>query len=285
MTQTVNIHKLDASKLPDLEAIDPPPRQLFYSGIPMAEWLSLPKLGIVGSRKISAYGAYTTKQFAARLAEAGLVIVSGLAYGVDSAAHQAALEAGGLTLAVLPTPIERIYPTAHLGLAQRIRDRGGLLSEYGSGEPVQKFNFTNRNRLIAGLSDALLITEAAVNSGSLHTARFALMQGKTVMAVPGNINAPGSEGCNNLIKSGALPVTTIEDVLAALQFKGLQPRQRKFKGSAIEQEVFDQIRHGRADQDEIAASLAIEAATLAGVLTGLEINGYIRPLGNGRWSV
>jgi DNA processing protein len=286
MLKPVNIHKLNNSEIPDcLHNLERPPKQLFYSGIAMDNWLGLPKVGIVGSRKMSAYGAYAAELFASALARAGVVIISGLAYGVDAAAHKAALAAGGRTVAVLPTAIGSIYPTSHLNLSRQILQSGGLISEYAPDDPIYKTNFTDRNRLIAGLSDALLIPEAAVNSGSLHTARFALEQGKTVMAVPGNINSPYSEGCNNLIKSGALPVTTAEDVFAAIGLNIPSRSARKFIGGKQEQKVYELIAAGITDQEEIALAAKLDAPTMAGVLTGLEINGYVRPLGAGQWSL
>jgi|SRR5665213_15155 len=286
MNKTVNIHKLYGSQIPAcLTTIDVPPQQLFYRGIPINNWLQRPKVGIVGSRKMSSYGTNVTQLFASRLAGVGIVIISGLAYGVDAAAHKAALGAGGYTVAVLPTSLESVYPAAHLNLAREIVGSGGLMSEYTPNAPIYKTNFTNRNRLIAGLSDVLLITEAAVNSGSLHTARFALEQGKTVMAVPGNINSPGSEGCNNLIKSGAVPATTPEDVLAAMGISTTANSARKFVGSKREQRVYELIAAGVADQEDIALQIKLEPAEIASILTGLEINGYIRPLGAGQWTI
>lgn len=286
MLKTVNIHKLNHSQIPAcLKGIEDPPKQIFYCGRPIEEWLPLSKVGIVGSRKMSTYGAYATELLASALAQAGVVVISGLAYGVDGAAQRAALSAGGKVVAVLPTPIDRIYPTSHLNLAHQIAASGGLVSEYAPGAAVYKINFIARNRLIAGLSDALLIPEAAVNSGSLHTARFALEQGKTVMAVPGNINSPYSEGCNNLIKSGALPVTSAEDVLAALGLHKSSASARKFVGAKKEQKVYELVAGGLADQEEIAVALGLPAATMASILTGLEINGYIRPLGAGQWTI
>src|SRR5207244_4380589 len=134
--------------------------------------------------------------------------------GVDAVAHQAALDAGGLTIAVLPSPLEEIYPVSHRRLAMQILEKGGaLISEFPEGTPAFRGNFIARNRLVSGLSDALLITEAAEKSGSLHTARFALEQGREVLAVPGNITSITSAGTNNLLKAGAAPVTSYEDVM------------------------------------------------------------------------
>ena len=286
MLKTVNIHKLNGTDIPEcLRRIDSPPKQLFYKGIELDDWMNLPKLGIVGSRKMSGYGAYVTELLASAAAQAGVVVISGLAYGVDGAAQKAALLAGGVVVAVLPTPIESIYPDTHLNLANQIAGNGGLVSEYPADAAIYKTNFVARNRLIAGLSDALLIPEAALKSGSLHTARFALNQGKTVMAVPGNINSPGSEGCNNLIKSGAIPVTKPEDVLAAMNISSQKRQRPLLVGSREEQQLYELIRAGVQDQDELAARAGLDAAQFAGALTGLEINGFIRPLGAGQWTI
>ncbi|HEY5442387.1 MAG TPA: DNA-protecting protein DprA, partial [Candidatus Saccharimonadales bacterium] len=214
------------------------------------------------------------------------VIVSGLALGIDGLAHQAALDAGGLTIAVLPSPLETIVPATHRRLAQTILDQGGaLVSEYAAGETPFKQNFIARNRLMAGLGQVLLITEAAEKSGSLHTARFALEQGKTVMAVPGNIGSRGSVGTNHLIKSGATPVTSYIDVLHAL---GLEPRQatdRAVKGrNAHEQSLLDLLAQGVSDGEELLRRSGLTASAFNQALTMLEISSKVRTLGANHWS-
>jgi len=226
-----------------------------------------------------------TQKLGMELVRIGVVIISGLALGIDSIAHRGALEAGGTTVAVLPTPLDTIYPPSHNQLARQIVQRGGtLISEYSSGSISFKANFIARNRIVSGLADILLITEAAAKSGSLHTARFALEQGKTVMAVPGNITSLGSEGCNNLIKSGAQPVTDVEDVIFALGLKlaKTKPNQH-FHGSPQEKTLLNLIADGQRNQDELAASAGLEPAELNHALTMLEISGYIRPGGGGHW--
>jgi DNA processing protein len=204
----VNTLTLNAPDFPDiLKHISPVPKNLFWSGQSIGSWIERPKVAIVGSRRISPYGRAVTEKLAGELARAGVVIISGLAYGVDITAHNAALAARGITVAVLPSSLEEIYPPAHRNIARQISEKGTLISEYPVGAISFRSNFIARNRLVSGLADVLIITEAALKSGSLHTARFALEQGKTVMAVPGNITSPTSEGCNNLIKSGAAPIT------------------------------------------------------------------------------
>lgn len=283
----VNSLKRDDPDFPDiLRQIPSPPKELFWIGTHPGEFLGSPRVAIVGSRKVTAYGRVVTQQLTGELARAGVVIVSGLALGVDSIAHQAALDSGGLTVAVLGTSLDQIYPTSHLNLARQIASSGGcLISEYPPGTAAFPSNFIARNRLISGLADVLLITEAAKNSGTMHTAGFALEQGRTVMAVPGNISSPGSEGCNNLIKAGATPVTSADDVFFALGLDPSAPKQTKiFRGSNNEQMIFDLIRGGIADQEELVVAARLDGPALSAALTMLEINGYIRAEG-GNWTI
>jgi DNA processing protein len=284
----VNSLKLNDPCYPSvLKNIANSPKQLFWTGTNPDSWLDLPRVAIVGSRKISPYGTQVTHKFASELAQAGVVIISGLAFGVDAAAHHAALEAGGTAVVILPTPLDKISPVSNQQLARRISDQHGtLISEYPNGDEVHVSNFIARNRIVSGLADIVLITEAAVNSGSLHTARFALEQGKTVMAVPGNITSPVSEGCNNLIKSGAVPVTTAEDVFFALKINPAKQKQsRAFHGSPEEEKVLQLISEGITVQEDLALTADIDGAAIGSVLTMLEINGHIRPMGGGTWTM
>lgn len=285
MLEYVNMLTLsDRGYPPELRNIAHPPRQLYWQGADPDDWLRYPKIGIVGSRKMSAYGKSVTEELAGGLARAGAVVISGLAYGVDITAHQAALAARGITIAVLPSGLDNVYPAAHQNFARQIIERGTLITEYPAGSSSYPGNFIARNRIISGLSDVLLITEAALKSGSLHTARFALEQGKTVMAVPGNISSPASEGCNNLIKSGAVPVTSIEDVLFALKIKpaGSKRPNRSF-GSTQEKIVFGLIKDGVNGQEQIAQAAGMDISIIATTLTMLELGGHIRPAGAGSW--
>jgi DNA processing protein len=282
----VNTLTLSSTSYPEiLKNIPQPPAQLFWLGAAPDEWLSKPRVAIVGSRKASYYGRGVTQKLATELAQAGVAIISGLALGIDSIAHQAALDANGLTVAVLPTPVEQIYPSSHLNLARQILGQGGtILSEYSNNYPGYKVNFIARNRIVSGLADVLLITEATLKSGTMHTARFALEQGKTVMVVPGNITSPGSEGCNNLIKSGAIPVTEVEDIFFALKLKpDRNSKHRKFDGSPEAQQLLQLILDGISDQEELALASKLDGATLGSNLTMLEITGHIRPTGAGHW--
>ena len=268
----VNRLKHDAPGYPEiLSGLPGAPKELFWAGKDPDSWTNRPKVAVVGSRKITPYGKVATARITGDLARAGVVIISGLAYGVDIAAHQAALQANGVTVAVLPSSITQIYPAAHAHIAQQITLRGTLLSEYESDVISFKSNFIARNRIVSGLADVLLITEAAVNSGSLHTARFALEQGKTVMAVPGNITSPISEGANNLIKSGAVPVTSAEDVFFALGLNPAAAKSHHYKGSTSEQIVLRHIKEGLTDQEDLALATRLDSPPLASAQTKLEI--------------
>jgi DNA processing protein len=283
----VNTLTLKAGELPKpLRQVDPPPKQLYWAGVKPESVLAKPRVGVVGSRKATAYGRNATFDLTVQLSRAGVIIVSGLAFGVDSYAHRAALEAGGLTVAVLPRAVSEVYPASHHHLAKQILNSGGvLISEYPPGTDARRENFIARNRLISGLSDVLVITEAARNSGSLHTARFALEQGKTVMAVPGNINSPASEGCNNLIKSGALPVTSVDDIFFALKLKPNTQRVAKFTGGTLQQQkLFELIAGGTSEQEELVSVSQMAPAEVSSNLTSLELGGYIRPAGGGHWT-
>jgi DNA processing protein len=270
-----------------LSRIASPPKQLFCAGEPLNAYEKLPKVAIVGSRNVSPYGKEITRKLAAELAQQGIVIVSGLALGVDGIAHQAALDAQGKTIAVLPSPINQIAPTRHIRLAEAIVGHGGaLLSEYAEGEFPLKQNFIARNRLVAGLADAVLITEAAEKSGSLHTARFALEQGKEVLAVPGNITSAGSVGTNNLIKAGATPVTSYLDVLHVLNLTPQQTHVKDTRGrNQHEQRVIDLLLQGIRDGDELLNQSRLSIAEFNQVLTMLEVGGKIRSLGANQWSL
>jgi DNA processing protein len=272
------------SKLRDIPS---PPRELFYLGADPADWLNRPKVAIVGSRGVSAYGQQVTAQLATELAERGIVIVSGLALGVDGIAHQACLRAGGTTVAVLANGLDKIYPASHTSLGREILEKGGtILSEYEAGTPGFKQNFIARNRIVAGLSDALLITEATDRSGTLHTAKFALEQGRDVLAVPGNITSPNSVGTNNLIKTGAITVTSIDDIMYALDAKHLPVEKVRRRGdTAEEQTVIDLLYDGLSDGHELLLKSELPAVQFNQILTMLEISGKVRALGNNHWSL
>ena len=251
----------------------------------LEDLLSRPRVAIVGSRKLSVYGRAVTSQFADELARRGVVIVSGLAYGVDAVAHQAALDAGGLTIAVLPCSVERVYPAAHSGLAERMLAQGGaLISEYPTGSNIAyKNQFIERNRIVSGMSSALLITEAAVNSGTMHTARFALEQGKEVLAVPGNITSPTSAGTNNLIRAGATPATRVEDILQLLGMDRATTRPTVSASSSDEQLILDLLASNVYDGDQLLSRSSLPIARFNQTLTMMELTGKVKALGANQW--
>src|SRR4030095_2778803 len=191
-----------------------PPPVLFFVG--RRELLNRPALAIVGSRNATAQGLDNARNFAHALADAGLTIISGLALGVDAAAHEGALLGTGSTLAVVGTGLDRVYPARHRELAHRIANDGGLLSEFPPGTPPREHNFPRRNRLISGLAKGVLVVEAAQKSGSLITARYAGEQGREVFAIPGSIHSPLAKGCHKLIRDGAKLVETAQDILEEL---------------------------------------------------------------------
>lgn len=274
--------------LPDtLKRLHTPPKQLYLSSDSLDAILSRPRIGIVGSRKVTPYGRAVTEKLSSDLASKGVVVVSGLALGIDSVAHASCLRAKGTTVAVLPAGLDKIYPTSHTQLARSITESGGLLvSEYPERTAPMRQNFIARNRIIAALSEGLLIPEAAVASGSLHTARFALELGIPVFAVPGPITSAMSEGANNLIKAGATPVTSVEDILNTMNW---QDTAKTIEDTTVytdeERIIIDLVQAGISDGHELLARSNLEAAAFHQALTMLELNGKIRPLGANHWSL
>lgn len=278
-------HKLSGVQIPDqLKTIPSAPRELFIIG-DLDNILTKPRLTIVGSRKVTPYGKAVTEKLAREAAEQGIVIISGLALGVDSIAHQAALSVGGLTAAVLPSGIDQIYPRSHTGLAREIlQNNGALISEYPDKTEPFPSNFIARNRLVAGLGDAILVTEAAEKSGTLHTVNFALEQGKSVLVVPGNITSPLSAGTNNLLKSGAIPVTSIEDILDAMKITKSTKSQQITASSPEEYVILSLLNEGVTDGNELLTKSELAAAQFNQTLTMLEITGRVKALGNNHWT-
>jgi DNA processing protein len=246
----------------------------------------MPMLSVVGSRKVSPYGRQVTSQLVREVGQHGVVIISGLALGVDGLAHQAALEVGAKTIAVLPSGIDKIYPATHTQLARDILRQGGaIISEYPDGTEGFKGNFIARNRLVSGLAQAVLITEAAEKSGTLHTANFALEQGKTVLAVPGNITSPLSAGTNNLIKAGATPVTSATDILQALGLTDYEQQLALLPANEQEALILAALQQGTTDAAELLTATQLDTIRFNQTLTMLELTGKIRPLGGGHWSL
>lgn len=251
-------------------------------------------LAVVGTRKPTKYGEEVAYNLAYVAAKRGAVIVSGLAYGIDSIAHRAALDAGGVTVAVLGTPIDYIYPKSHYRLAEEIVVKGGaVMSELAPGaEFFPKTSFLQRNRLISGLSDVVVIPEAAERSGSLNTAAHALEQGREVFAVPGDITRPLSKGCNRLILQGAMPYLEPEDVLSLLfPVQTRTKRQKALAQAALigdneeETAILAKLRAGIQQGEAILAETGLAAATFNQHMTMLEIKGRVRALGCNRWAL
>ena len=261
------------------ELNDAPPL-LFVAGD--ARLLEQPQLAMVGSRRASKPGLDTARAFARSLAGGGFVITSGLALGIDGAAHGGALEAGGATVAVLGTGLEHIYPQRHVGLAASIVSQGGaLVSELPLHSPPQASNFPRRNRIISGLSLGVLVVEASPSSGSLITARLAAEQGREVYAIPGSIHHPGARGCHQLIREGATLVESVEDILQAL--RGWQ-RQAPSMASEqfLEHPLLQQLRAAPQTSESLAQACGLELGATLVALTELELEGLVACEG-GRW--
>lgn len=247
----------------------------------------VPTVAIVGTRKPTAYGREVASRVASELASKGIVVVSGLALGVDAIAHQATLEASGATVAVLPNSVDQIYPRTNRDLADRIIQSGGaILSEYEPPTEFATWNLLARNRIVSGLSDAVVIVEAASRSGTLATAAHALDQGKTIFAVPGNITSPLSAGCNKLIKQGAYPLTSVEDVLEVIAPDILEPQTRLALGSnALESKIIELLGSGIRDGDELQQAAKVDSAGFSQALTMMEVNGLIKSLDANQWGL
>ncbi len=280
-----DISPLNHKYLQILHSIDNVPQKLYYIGrLPEDR---RPTVAIVGTRKPTNYGKEVTERLAADLAAKGVVIISGLALGVDGIAHTAALKAKGTTIAVLGNGLDHIYPAAHQSLAESIVASGGsLLSEYSPETPARSYQFLERNRIVSGLADAIIITEAAARSGTLNTAMHALSQGKEVFVVPGNITSPMSLGCNTLLKQGATPILSANDVLEVIAPELLKPNaQLPLGDTQLENDVIALLASGVRDGDEIQQQLKISASDLSVALTMLEINGAIHALGANQWTL
>lgn len=268
-----------------LENIAKIPEKLYFIGnLPKNR---VPTVAIVGTRKPTAYGKEVTHQLAYNLAKRDIIIVSGLALGIDGIAHRAALEAHGTTIAVLANGLDTIYPTTHKDLADKIvKNDGAVISEYEPGSKAMPYQFLERNRLVSGLADAVIITEAAAKSGTLNTAMHAIEQGKDVFVVPGNITSPMSSGCNALLKQGAIPVTSYEDVLEVIAPDLLEPQTMLALGNnPAETKILELLRGGVRDGEELQTGSGLAAADFATALTMLELNGTVRKLGANQWSL
>jgi DNA processing protein len=259
---------------PSLRAIHDPPPGLFLRGEARPELLSRPGVAVVGARACSAYGRQVARALGRDLAAGGLVVVSGLARGIDAEAHRGALEAAGATVAVLGCGIDRDYPAAHRELARQIAATGLVVAEYAPGVGPAPWRFPARNRIVAGLCAATVVVEARERSGALITADFALEEGREVFAVPGEITSALSAGTNALLRLGATPLTCAEDVLESY---GLAlPAAAALTLGETATAVLERIRDGAADADELARATGLPAGELAVALTELELAGAVR---------
>jgi DNA processing protein len=267
-----------------LATVDPPP-VLFAVG--RRELLRRPALAIVGSRSATQQGAANAEAFAQHLARAGLTIVSGLALGIDAAAHRGALKAiddgaDASTVAVLGTGVDVVYPASNRALFDAIRSRGLLLSEFALGTPGIAHNFPRRNRIISGLARGVLVVEAALRSGSLITARLAAEAGREVFALPGSIHSPTARGCHRLIKDGAKLVESAQDVLDELRID-VRAAERRAPRPAAHEALLQSLGFDPVDLDTLAARTGRDAGRLAAELLELELAQHIERLPGNRY--
>jgi DNA processing protein len=282
MKQTTEIQLGDEEYPALLAQIHGPPKKLYIWGtLPIARhWVA-----IVGSRKSTSYGTHVARQIAAELAGHNIIIVSGLAYGVDGSAHKGALEGRGLTVAVLGGGFNQLYPATHAQLAKQIVEQEGtVISEYPPDMPPLPQQFAARNRIIAGLCQVTIVIEAAIKSGSLITATMALDNNREVMAVPGNIDQPTSEGTNALLRQGAHVVTSAGDVLDLLGIEAEEQKASVYQpANPAENALIRLLSDGIHDGQELLERAQLDSAALAMTLTTLEINGVVRAGGANTW--
>jgi DNA processing protein len=278
--EQVDVVLWDAAGYPSrLRTIADPPLALFVRGTLDPE----PALAvaIVGSRRASEYGRRVARELAEGLAGVGITVVSGLAAGVDGAAHAGALDAGGRTIAVMATGIDLVYPAWHRGLARDIARRGALVTEFRRGTPSLQFHFPQRNRIISGLTVGTVVVEAAERSGSLITAEYALEQGREVFAVPGPIGMPQHRGCHRLIREGAALVTSVEDVLETLapalraSLAGVRATAEEATLTSVERRILGELGDDTGHVDEIVARAGLAPAVVLETLLALELRGLV----------
>ena len=269
-----------------LKKIKNPPPVLYYRGE------ILPKencFAVVGTRKCSDYGKEVALEIANDLTEAGLIIVSGLAPGIDTFAHMAVVEKGKKTIAVLGTGLDEksIYPKSNLKLAKKILETGGcLISEYPAGTPGSKFTFPARNRIIAGISLGVLVVEAKQKSGALITAEWARKEKRPVFAVPGPIHSLNSKGPHYLIKTGAKLVENANDILKELNLPEISERSLKERGENLEENlILESLKEGALDIEKIIEKTKLSASKVASLLAILEIKGKVKNLGGNAYAI
>ena len=278
----------DGAYPPALLDTHDPPVLLYVKGDPAR--LAAPGLAIVGARAATPQGLANATAFARSLSRSGLAVVSGLALGIDAAAHEGALDGSGGTIAVIGTGADRIYPARNQALARRIAEGGVMVSEFPLGTPPAAHNFPRRNRLIAGLAQGVLVVEAALGSGSLITARLAAEEGREVFAIPGSIHSPLSKGCHRLIREGAKLVETAEDILEELPHRicHVATQQPKALQDAVPSDfaasgVLAALGHDPVDGDTLALRCGLTADALYAILLAMELDGQVARLPGGRF--
>ena len=275
MMETVRIDKDSVEYPARLREIPDPPGQLYCTG--NIELLNERSIAVVGARKNTVYGKNVALMIGRRLAESGLVVTSGLALGIDGYSHEGALEAVGRVIGVLGSGIDHMTPQRNRSLMMKGLDNGGLVvSEYPPEEKSTRWSFPARNRIISGLSEALVVVEAGLNSGSLITAKYAVDQGRTVYAVPGNINSPTSIGCNLLIRDGAVPLIIIDDMIRDI---GTAPGKTTVMNKDLdsdEQKIFEVVREmSGATMEEIIRGTGFSPGLANSLVTVMEIKGIV----------
>ena len=263
-----------------LKEIDQPPPVLYIRGDYLPD--DLFAVAIVGTRRVTPYGRQITEELSSFLAANGMTVISGLARGVDAIAHQATLKAGGRTIAVLGSGVDKIYPPEHRALAEQMMERGAIISDYAPGTPPEASNFPPRNRIISGLSLAVVVIEAGETSGALITAEFAAEQGREVFAVPGSILAPQSKGTNKLIQKGAHPLLSVNDLMQALDITrvGEQKAARKIMPSdATEAKLLGLLTSEPLHVDEIRNQSELPIEKVSAALALMELKGMVRQVG------
>lgn len=280
----IKVHTIFDEEYPEnLRNIYDPPLILYVKGELLPQ--DAIAVAIVGSRKASNYGLKAAERISARLAEMGITIISGMALGIDSAAHRGALAAKGRTIAVFGCGLKHIYPISNLNLSMKIQQNGALISEYPFDTEPHARQFPARNRIISGMSLGVVVVEAGEKSGSLITADFALEQGREVFAVPGNISSPNSRGTNALIKSGAKLVSKIEDIVEELNLNIIYREENNINNneetdiSIDEGKVLAFLRKNSGDRDKIAAATGLQPGKVMAALTMLEVKGMVQQIG------
>ncbi len=277
LKEPVSIETINMSdeKYPEnLRNIPDPPKTLYFKG--KMDLLNNKMVAVVGSRKSSAYGRWVAKELAQRLSMCNITVVSGLAVGIDTCAHSAAVGSQGSTIAVLGAGMDIRYPVQNLKLRREIEEKGLVLTEYQEGHGPAKYTFPRRNRIISGLAEAVVVVEGGVNSGAIITAEIGGNQGKLVYAVPGNINNEYSIGANKLIRDGAIPLVFLDDIIYDL---GLIPAEEKVRNLNLSEEENKLInilrKEGEVDINQIYKKMGNDIQKINGIISVLEIKGII----------